>query len=76
MSDDPKVCFAVRALQDAVFRAKRLHSGRHAGFETVDLEYRLYRLRNALGSQDKCTDADCPQREQEQPGEGMLTRRA
>ncbi len=79
MSDNPKVCCEVRVLQDAALRAKRFYEkacGRHAGFETLDLDYRLYRLRNALGAQDKCTDADCPRREQERLGEEMVRQRA
>jgi hypothetical protein len=79
MSDDAKVCCAVRALQDAAYRAMKFYQkacGRHAGFEALDLDYRLYRLRKALGAQDKCTDADCPRREQERLREEMIKRRA
>jgi hypothetical protein len=75
MSDDTNVCCAVRALQDAVLRAKNFHqmsSARQAEFETLDLEYRLYRLRKALGAQDKCADADCPHRERGQRVEEMM----
>jgi hypothetical protein len=79
MSDNPKVCCEIRALQDATFRAREFYQkacGRHAGFETLDLAYRLYRLRNALSAQDKCADADCPWRKQEQLGEDMIRQQA
>jgi hypothetical protein len=79
MSDKPNVCCEVRALQDAVFRASEFYQkacGRRAGFETLDLDYRLYRLRNALNAQDKCADADCPWREQERLGEDIIRHRA
>jgi hypothetical protein len=79
MSDKPKVCCEVRALQDATFRASKFYQkacGRHPGFETLDLDYRLYRLRNALDAQDKCAEADCPWREQERLGEDMIRHRA
>jgi hypothetical protein len=79
MSDDTNVCCAVRALQEAASRAKsfyQMKSGRPAGFETLDLEYRLYRLRKALGAQDKCMDADCPHRGQGQLEEETTKMRA